>query len=515
MRPHPSSGFRRDRDHSRERHGEQRSFEGHSRGASSNGFLSDERVRLSFLIFFAATVFFAKLGMNGMANFDDCFYAQKAKEMLQSNNWLVQTFNHVTQFGNAPLHIWLVALSYKVFGVTVYAAKFPAALMGLGTVLLTYFLGRFLFNPWTGFMAGIVLSTTYTFFKYSRHCMLDSTLAFFCTLALFAFVLAMRKDRRYFLLWGLALGAAFLTKSALGFFPLIVTLLFLLLDRQWKVLAWPAFWAGLIIEAGIVGWWGYSQYQTDPARFMDEHIRGVILEKAYLGEMPLWHQHLSFFKDMATFNWLWLPFMVWGVWLLAKKARFDHSSALFLLIWVLTLPIVMTLARYRMPWYLMQVFPALALAAAVALSEIFPEYHREKWTKGFIALGAGLLLLVHILPFPLDADREKDTRAVAPYVKYFADKGAKVIGYKDDFYGLNNSMLFFSDHAAQPIYQEPTGVAKEFGSNVPVICVAHRGDLPELQRGAGQWYPLKYASDLILISNQKLDTSDIRADRWN
>ena len=85
-------------------------------------------MRIAFLLLLASTIFFAKLGLNGMANFDDCFYAQKAKEMLQSSDWGVQTFNHVVQFGNAPLHIWLVALSYKVFGVTVYAAKFPAAL---------------------------------------------------------------------------------------------------------------------------------------------------------------------------------------------------------------------------------------------------------------------------------------------------------------------------------------------------------------------------------------------------
>ena len=513
MRPYSSQGFRRDRVPSPSRNNENRHLD--SRGPSQGGLISDEKIRLAFLILLASTIFLAKLGQNGMANFDDCFYAQKAKEMFVSGNWQVQTFNHVVQFGNAPLYIWLVALSYKVFGITVFAAKFPSAIMGLALVLLTYFMGKFLFNSWTGFAAGVILSTTYTFFKYARHCMLDVTLAFFCTLALFAFVLAMRKDRRYFWLWGLALGLAFLTKSALGLFPLIVTILFLLVDRQWKVLTWIPFWGGLVVEASIVLWWCWSQYHTDAPKFIEEHIRGVILEKFYMGEAPPWYQHFSFLVDMVTFNWLWFLPMGFGLWRLARKIHTNHSTALFLLLWCLTLPLFMSLVRYRMPWYLIQVFPAFALAAAMALSEVFPEYTRDKWTKGFMAAGTVLVLLVNLQPFPLDRDRERDTRIVAPYVKHFAEKGVKVIALRDDFYGLNNSLLFFSDHAAQPLYPQVAQVAREFESAAPVICVAHRSDLAEIKSGVKEWYPVKYAEDLVLIANQKLDASDVQTDILN
>jgi len=513
LRPYSSQGFRRDRESSPSRRHEPRPQE--PRGQAPSGFFSDERIRLSFLVFMASTIFFAKLGLNGMANFDDCFYAQKAKEMFESGNWQVQTFNHVVQFGNAPLYIWLVALSYKVFGVTVFAAKFPSALMGLALVILTYFLGKFLFNSWTGFAAGVILSTTYTFFKYARHCMLDVTLAFFCTLALFAFVLAMRKDRKFFWLWGLALGAAFLTKSALGLFPLIVTLLFLLLDRQWKVLTWIPFWGGLAVEASIMVWWCWSQYHTDAPKFIEEHLRGVILDKFYLGQAPPLVQHFSFLVDMVTFNWLWILPMAWGLWRLARKIHTNHSTALFLLLWSLTLPIVMSLVHYRMPWYLIQVFPALALAAAMGLSEVFSEYDRNEWTKWFMVLGAVLVLLVQIQPFPLDRDREKDTRIVAPYVKHFAEKGVRVIALRDDFYGLNNALLFFSDHAAQPLYPQVDQVAKEFESPKPVLCVAHQGDMADIKKGIKEWYPVKVTDDLVLISNQRLDASDVATDCLN
>ena len=512
MRPHGSPGFGRNREQGSARR-EDHQHGPHTRySPTTSDFFSEERIRLTFLILLASTIFFSKLGLNGMANFDDCFYAQKAKEMVQSGNWLAQTFNHQVQFGNAPLYIWLAALSYKVFGVTVFAAKFPSALMALATVILTYFIGKFLFNSWTGFAAGVILSTTYTFFKYARHCMLDVTLAFFCALALFAVVLAMRKNRNYFWLWGLAIGLAFLTKSALGLFPLIVTFLFVVLDRQWKVLAWPAFWGGLLLQAGIIGWWCWSQYQINGPLFLEEHLRGVILQKAYMGETPPWYQHFSFLVDMLTFDWLWSPLMAWGLWRLVKKIQTNHSTALFLLLWCLTLPLVMSLARYRMPWYLMQVFPALALAAASALSEVFSDYDRDKWTRWHISIGTILIILVNIQPFPLDMDREKDVRLVAPYVKYCGEKGAKVIGLRDDYYGLNNALLFFSDYAAQPLYSNVDQVQKEFEAASLVVCVAHQGDLPELQKGLKEWYPVKVTDNMVLISNQKLDATAVKTD---
>jgi hypothetical protein len=129
-----------------------------------------------------------------------------------------------------------------------------------------------------------------------------------------------------------------------------------------------------------------------------------------------------------------------------------------------------------------------------------------------MTVGMAAIVLVNTLPFPLDKDREKDTRLIAPYVKHFAGKGAKVIALREEYYGLNNALLFFSDYAAQPLYQDVESVVKEFGVKEPVLCVAHKGDLPEVQKAAREWYPVKYGEDLILISNQRLDVSDVQTE---
>jgi hypothetical protein len=151
----------------------------------------------------------------------------------------------------------------------------------------------------------------------------------------------------------------------------------------------------------------------------------------------------------------------------------------------------------------------------VALNEWFSEYKRNKATRYFMALGTVVVILVNILPFPLDRDRERETRLVAPYVKHFVEKGAKVIAIHENYYGLNNALLFFSDHAAQPICDNADQVAKEFAAATPVLCVAHKGDLAEIQKAVKEWYPVKYGEDLILISNQKLDATSVKTDILN
>ena len=94
-------------------------------------------------------------------------------------------------------------------------------------------------------------------------------------------------------------------------------------------------------------------------------------------------------------------------------------------------------------------------------------------------------------------------------MKHFADNGDRLIALREEFFGLNNTLLFFSDHAAEPLYQNVADIQKEFLSKQIVLCVAHRGDLAEIQKTVTTWYPVKYAEDLVLISNQKLDINDV------
>jgi 4-amino-4-deoxy-L-arabinose transferase-like glycosyltransferase len=63
---------------------------------------------------------------------------------------------------------WLVALSFEALGFTELAARLPAAILGLGCVIVTYLFGRKMYDPVTGFVSGMILATSPEFIILSR-----------------------------------------------------------------------------------------------------------------------------------------------------------------------------------------------------------------------------------------------------------------------------------------------------------------------------------------------------------
>ena len=437
-----------------------------------------------------------------MANYDDCFYAQKAKEILQNREWWLLTFNHHPAFENPPFYMWLVALAYKVFGVGEFSAKLPSALMGIFTVALVYYLGRILFNPWAGLFGAFILATTYPFMKFGRHAMVDVTLAFLVTAALFFFLLALRKDSRFFLGWGLCLGLALLDKSLLGLSALVIPLAYLFLNSHGEKAANPYFPSGLLLGLGLGCSWYVLEYLQFGREFASAHFGWLILHRGFQAGPEPWYHHLSFFADLATFYWPWLPLALFGLFWAMKAKFWEHENLSLVVLWAGLPTLGISLTQTRPLWYFMPVFPALALLSAYGLDRLLKERQKTLLAGTLLSLGVLAALLVNLLPISLDSERGKEVRALAPTVKAYAEKGAVVLGLREDFYGLNNSMLFYSDHAVEPLFDKVENVAEAFQQNRLVLCLAHQGDMAEIRAKIRGWHPVTQAGDYVLIANR-------------
>lgn len=112
--------------------------------AQKKSILFDPKIHIILVTFLAITIMMSKLDQYGLANYDDAFYAQKAKEILATGDWFTMHYNHIPAFENPPFFMWLVALSFKIFGINEYAARFPSALMGVGSVILLYLCTKWL-----------------------------------------------------------------------------------------------------------------------------------------------------------------------------------------------------------------------------------------------------------------------------------------------------------------------------------------------------------------------------------
>ena len=92
--------------------------------ARVRALLLDPRAQGTLLVACAVLILFARAGAGPLPNYDDAYYAEKAKQMLRTGDWLTPRFAGVERLDNPPLFLWLMAASFAVMGVSSYAAVF-------------------------------------------------------------------------------------------------------------------------------------------------------------------------------------------------------------------------------------------------------------------------------------------------------------------------------------------------------------------------------------------------------
>lgn len=325
-------------------------------------------------------VIFAKLHLGDLSGYDDAVYAHEGRAMLFSGDWWNVRLNGRLDFDKPPLFIWLEAASMWLFGVSDWAAKFPAALLGWGTILLSYFVARELHDEyWLPVWAMLVLLTTQFFLRYAMHAMTDVPFAFFFTLALLGYVKALRQPR-YWLLCGAALCAALMLRSVLGLLPLGVIVLHLVWQRRFDVLR-SGYFAGCLLGAFSLplAWFG-SQYWWHGAEFFARHFAYSVENVPQIEKDGVPRLLSGLFQYpwlLLQYYWPWLPLALYGLLKESRRGWRERAWASQLLIlWVLGVAAPLSLLQIKYLRYLMPIFPALAVLAALAWLGWLPTRHR-------------------------------------------------------------------------------------------------------------------------------------------
>ncbi len=143
----------------------------------------------------AAFVFFTNLGGYALFDEDEPKNAVCGREMFERGDLIVPTFNGQLRTDKPILIYWLMQVSFRLFGVSEFGARFGSALLAVGTTLLTYHLGRKLFSPDVGLLAGVIVCTSLMFSAIGRSVTPDSVLIFCLTLAFTSYVWAVAARR--------------------------------------------------------------------------------------------------------------------------------------------------------------------------------------------------------------------------------------------------------------------------------------------------------------------------------
>ena len=175
---------------------------------------------LAGVVGFVALSFWYDLGGYALLDNNEGIYAQIAREMLESGNYVTPFFNGMPYLEKPPLLFWLTALSYRLFGVSEFATRVVPALSGSLLVLLAVWSGWRLVNPLTGALAGLILASSVTVAALSRTLIFDMLLTLLLSACLIlVYCWFETQKRRYTLLAAGALGLAVLAK---GLLPLVL-----------------------------------------------------------------------------------------------------------------------------------------------------------------------------------------------------------------------------------------------------------------------------------------------------
>jgi len=139
------------------------------------------------IIALSCLVFLAGLGRLPLFGRDEALYAEAAREMHASGDWITPRVNGVFFFEKPPLYYWLAALSYTVFGETPLAARLPAALTGILVVAATAMVTARVWGGRAALLAGLMLATCPLVVMVARMGIMDMPLTCLITLAMLAY----------------------------------------------------------------------------------------------------------------------------------------------------------------------------------------------------------------------------------------------------------------------------------------------------------------------------------------
>jgi Dolichyl-phosphate-mannose-protein mannosyltransferase len=353
--------------------------------------------------------------------------------MLNTGQWWTVYLNGQPDFDKPPMFVWLEALSMGALGVSDFAARFPSALLGFGTILLIFFLARELSDSyWMPVWAMMALLTTQTFMRFAMRAMTDVPFTFFFVLALLLYLKGLRNPR---LLpgFGLAIGAAVLMRSFLGLIPLGIVLAHLAATNRLALLRSRHFLTGLLFALGLPLLWFLSQYQRFGSRFLALHFSFTY------DNLPLTNGKragrfgaglLEYPRLLLNAYWPWLPLMAIGFAAQAKKmVRERDAAASLLVIWVPAVVVPFSFAEFKWLRYIMAAFPAFALLAAFTLDGWLPAARRARFLQAAYAV---LLLTMAAMWFnPKYRVRPEEIRNLAPIAESATHPEQKILLYTE------------------------------------------------------------------------------------
>lgn len=350
----------------------------------------------SILLTLAFGVIYALfLGYFPLISPDEGRYAEIAREMVITHQYLVPHLNFILYFEKPILFYWLTAASIHLFGLSEWVIRlWPATFAVLGATG-TYLVARFLYDRTTGIFSAIILSSSVLYFAMGHYANLDMTLTFFLTISLYATLIGIKlesgfKKRLAFWVAAVAAALAVLTKGLIGFvFPVMIAGLFVLLLNQWHRLKKWYLPTTILLFLLIALPWHIALQLKVPSFFHFYFIRQQFTRYSTLDATryePFYFYSLVFIGGFFPWS-LFIPQAFRYSWP-TIKTRHHHYTECFLLIWFFSILLFFSFSDSQLIPYILPIFPPAAILVG--------KYFRDKLEIPTVGIFIGFLLLAII-----------------------------------------------------------------------------------------------------------------------
>lgn len=391
--------------------------------------------RFAWILLAAAfiAIWIANLENRKLVRPDEGRYAEIAREMVATGDWITPRLNGVKYFEKPPLQYWATATAFRLFGEHHWTARLWPALTGLGVIALVFFAGRRLFGQAAGLYAALVLGGSAGHIALSHMNNLDMGLTFFLTAALLAFLMAQDSassstERRNWNLVAWACAAlAVLSKGLIGIvLPAAGLAAYALIQRNLGLLRGQQWIAGGALFLAISAPWLVLVQRANPEFatffFVHEHFARYLTE-VHHRIRPWWY----FFPVLAVGIVPWLTLLPRALirgWRSEQPIE-SFQPARFLLIWAIVIFAFFSASGSKLPSYIIPVLPALALLIGRVIAETEPR--RLLWHAVLLVV-AGLAVMVIATVAALEAGPAAAvTHQYAAYIPWIAGAGAAYV----------------------------------------------------------------------------------------
>jgi len=351
----------------------------------------------------AAILFIPFLGNVHLFDWDEINFAESAREMIVSGDYLNVQINFIPFWEKPPLFIWIQVLSMKIFGINEFAARFPNAIIGIITLLVIYNIGKRIYNIKFGLIWVLVYAASILPHFYFKSGIIDPLFNLFIFLGIYYFFLFSDKQSKKPLLY-VALSAAFiglgiLTKGPVAFLLFFLTgAIYMIINKlykqflQIKVILVYAFTVAL-----VGGFWFILQILSGNFNiiidFIEYQIRLFSEEDAGHGGFMFYHFIVLFIGVFPASVFTLKSFRKYKEENSLKKS---FKQWMIILFWVVL--ILFTIVNTKIVHYSSMCYFPLTFLAAYIIFNIFDKKQQfDLWMKittGFLSVLIGSAVIV-------------------------------------------------------------------------------------------------------------------------